>query len=117
MIKFYGYANCSTCRKAAKELEQRGVSFREIAIVEQPPTRKEIQLSLKQEGIEIKHLLNTSGVLYREMAIKDKLPNMSLSDVVDLLADHGKLIKRPFITDGRQVTLGFKDPKALHVWR
>lgn len=116
MIKFYGYANCSTCHKAAKELEKRGISYKEIAIVEQPPTKQEIQLALKQTGIQIKHLLNTSGVLYREMKIKEKLPKMNHSEVVDLLANNGKLIKRPFITDGKQVTVGFKDPQVLRVW-
>lgn len=116
MIKFYGYSNCSTCSKALKELKRKKVVVQEISIVEQAPTKKEILLALKQKGIEMKHLLNTSGVLYREMGLKDKIPQMSRDEVVDLLSRHGKLVKRPFITDGVRVTLGFREAKLLDIW-
>jgi arsenate reductase len=114
-LKFYGYKNCDTCRKAKKFLEKSSVKFTDIEITENPPSVSSLKLALKNE-IPLKKLFNTSGLVYREMNIKEKLPKMSEKEALDLLAKNGKLIKRPFVTDGKTVTVGFKEDVFEDAW-
>lgn len=114
MIKLYGYMKCGTCRKAIKWLYTHGVEYQFIDITEKPPTRALLKALLKQ--YQLKQLFNTSGVMYRELGIKDKLPSMSPADAVDLLATNGKLCKRPVVTDGTRHTVGFKEDAFAEVW-
>lgn len=108
-MKFYQYKKCSTCVKAKKFLEARDVNYKDMAIVETPPTKKELTFMLKEYGGEIKKLFNTSGVMYRELKIKDKLPKMSSNEAIELLSKNGKLIKRPFLVSGEFGLVGFKE--------
>ncbi|MBS1972575.1 MAG: arsenate reductase family protein [Bdellovibrionales bacterium] len=111
-IKVYEYAGCSTCKKALKYLDANKVKYQTIPIVEQPPTKvelKEMLAHVKADGGEIKKLFNTSGVLYKEMKISEKLSGMSEAEALDLLAKHGKLIKRPFVLGKDFGLLGFKE--------
>ncbi len=96
-MKLYQYPNCSTCRKAVKYLTEQGCEFTSINIVEQPPTKSELRVMLKSYEGNIRKLFNTSGLQYRELNMKEKLPRMTSSELIDLLAGNGKLIKRPFL--------------------
>ncbi len=109
-MKVYEYKNCDTCRKALKFLDKKKIEFKSVAIVEQPPTQAELQAMLKHLGGDLKKLFNTSGQLYRELKISEKLPSMSESEALALLAKHGKLVKRPFVVskDG-PLFVGFKE--------
>ncbi|MFL5813963.1 MAG: arsenate reductase family protein [Bdellovibrionia bacterium] len=108
-IRVYEYANCSTCKKALKFLDQKKVSYERVAIVDQPPTVAELKEMLAHQKGEIKKLFNTSGQLYRELGVSEKLPSMSEAEALKLLSKHGKLVKRPFVLTGEQGLVGFKE--------
>lgn len=116
-IKVYEYKACSTCQKARKYLDAKGTRYELIPIVEQPPTLTELKkmlVYLKDAGGSIKSLFNTSGVQYRELAIAEKLKaGLSESAALALLAENGKLIKRPFLLTEKSGTVGFKE----EVWQ
>lgn len=116
MLTFYGYDKCSTCRNAKKWLDERNVEYRAIDITQQPPRAAELKRVLRHSDAELRQLFNTSGQLYREMNIKDRLPTMSESEALDLLAQHGKLIKRPIVTDAKRATVGFRPERFAQVW-
>ncbi|MFI5345187.1 MAG: arsenate reductase family protein [Elusimicrobiota bacterium] len=107
-VKVYEYAGCSTCRKALKFLDARGVDYRSVPIVETPPSAAELKAMLGFAG-ELRRLFNTSGVLYREMGVGEKLRTMSEDAAIALLAKHGKLVKRPFVLLKDRGLLGFKE--------
>jgi arsenate reductase (glutaredoxin) len=107
-VKVYEYEGCSTCRKALKFLDARGVAYQAVPIVETPPSKAELKTMLKHAG-ELKRLFNTSGVLYREMGVGEKLKTLSEDDALALLAKHGKLVKRPFVLLKDRGLLGFKE--------
>lgn len=108
-IKFYQYKKCSTCVKAGKYLVSKKVTFKDIPIVETPPTKTELKKMLKAYEGNIKKLFNTSGVMYRELKLKDKVEKMSDTDAIDLLSKNGKLIKRPFLLTSKGSAVGFKE--------
>lgn len=109
-MKLYQYPNCSSCRKAAKFLTEHGVAFASINIVEQPPSMAELTIMLNCYDGNIRKLFNTSGVQYRELNMKEKLPSLSNNEAINLLAGNGKLIKRPFLlTDDAAGVVGFKE--------
>lgn len=116
MLKFYGYDNCGTCRKAERWLTDQGVAFEKIAIVDTPPPAKLLKEILAGGDYKLSDLFNKSGVQYRELNMKDKLPTMSEADAVKLLAGNGKLCKRPIVTDGKTHTVGFKDDVFAARW-
>lgn len=113
MIKIYEYKQCSTCVKALKFLDAKGVKYEKIAIVEKPPTKTELKKMigfLKEKGGTFKNLFNTSGQLYREFDISTKLKNgMSEAEALELLSANGKLVKRPFVLTDNSGTVGFKE--------
>lgn len=115
-IKFYTYPKCGTCRKAKKWLDDHGVSYEEIHIVENPPSKEEIQSYYEKSGLELKKFFNTSGMKYRELGIKDKVKTATEQELLDLLASDGMLLKRPLVTDGNQVTVGFKEEQFTEAW-
>jgi arsenate reductase (glutaredoxin) len=106
--RVYEYEGCSTCRKALKFLDASKVAYEAVPIVETPPSKAELKTMLKFAG-ELKRLFNTSGVLYREMGVGEKLKTMSEDDALALLAKHGKLVKRPFVLLQDRGLLGFKE--------
>lgn len=108
MLKFYGYKKCSTCRNAQKELEAKGLEYKEFDITTTPPSQALLKKALSS-GYTIKDLFNKSGVQYRELNMKEKLPKMSDKEALALLSSNGKLVKRPITTDGTKVTVGYKD--------
>lgn len=108
MLKVYEYAGCSTCKNALKFLDARKVAYERIPIVEKPPTVAELKRMLAHVG-ELKKLFNTSGQVYREMKLGEKLPSLSEAEALKLLAANGKLIKRPFALSATQGLVGFKE--------
>jgi arsenate reductase len=107
-VKVYQYSKCSTCRKALKWLDARGVGYDNIDIVTSPPNKAELKRALKA-GIPLKKLFNTSGQSYRDGGWGDKLPKTTEAQAIDALVADGKLIKRPFILSGDQVLVGFDE--------
>ena len=108
-VLFVEYPKCTTCKRAKKHLETLGVEFEDRHIVEACPTKEEIMTWHKMSGLPLKKFFNTSGMLYRELHLKDRLPEMSEEEQYDLLASNGMLIKRPVLVKGEQVLLGFKE--------
>lgn len=111
-LKLYEYNKCSTCKKAIKFLEAKKVKFDKVDITLDPPSKtqlKKMLKHLKSNGGKINNLFNTSGVLYREMDMKNKLPELSEDQALELLSKHGKLIKRPFILTTDSGVVGFKE--------
>ena len=105
---FVCYPKCSTCKKARKWLDENGIAFDERDIKEDNPTRKELVKWHKQSGLPLRKFFNTSGMLYRELQLKDKLPNMTEDEMYDLLASDGMLVKRPLLIKDDAVLVGFK---------
>ena len=108
-IVFFCYPKCSTCQKAKKWLEEKSVEFIERDIVKNNPTEAELKKFYKKSKKELKKFFNTSGILYKEMDLKDKLPTMTEEEMLKLLATDGKLVKRPMIVTKDFVLNGFKE--------
>ncbi len=106
---FIEYPKCSTCKKAKKYLEEHGIEFEDRHIVEENPTKEELAEWIRISGKPIKKFFNTSGMKYRELGLKDKLPKMSEEEQIELLASDGMLVKRPLLIDGEMVLAGFKE--------
>ncbi len=106
---FLEYPKCSTCQKAKKWLDERGVKYTDRHIVENNPTYEELKEWYGRSGLPLKRFFNTSGNMYKELQLKDKLPNMSEEEQLQLLATHGMLVKRPIIVDGNTILTGFKE--------
>ena len=103
------YRKCSTCIKALKWLEENKIGFEERPIVEQNPTYEELKEWYKKSGLPLKKFFNTSGLLYKEMKLKDKLPIMTEDEQLQLLATNGMLVKRPLVVGDDFVLTGFKE--------
>ena len=108
-MKIYEYKTCSTCKKALKFLDAKGIAYEKIDIASQAPSKKELKTMLGFYDGNIKKLLNTSGQVYRQMGLKDKLADMTDSEVIDLLHANGKLCKRPFLISDDFGLVGFKE--------
>ncbi len=106
---FIEYPKCSTCKKAKKWLDDHHVEYTDRHIVEDNPTYDELKDWYEKSGLPLKKFFNTSGMLYREMQLKDKLPAMSDEDKLKLLATDGMLVKRPLIVSDNLVLTGFKE--------
>ncbi len=108
-VLFVEYPKCSTCKKAKKWLEENQVAFLDRHIVEENPTKEELREWHKKSGFPLKKFFNTSGMLYRELELKDKLPTMTEEEQYELLAGNGMLVKRPVVVGEDFVLLGFKE--------
>lgn len=106
---FICYPKCSTCRKAEKWLDENNIEYTKRDIAEDNPSYDELKEWHSVSGLPLKRFFNTSGVLYREMKLKDRLPEMSEEDQLSLLATDGMLVKRPLLVDGDCVLVGFKE--------
>ncbi|MCI5869030.1 MAG: arsenate reductase family protein [Dorea sp.] len=103
------YRKCSTCQKALKWLESHQVEFEERPIVEEHPTYEELKKWYEKSGLPLKKFFNTSGMLYKEMKLKDKLAEMDEEEQLKLLATNGMLVKRPMVIGEDFVLVGFKE--------
>ncbi|MCC8061430.1 MAG: arsenate reductase family protein [Clostridiales bacterium] len=106
---FIEYPKCSTCKKAKKWLDEHGAEYTDRHIVEERPTYNELKDWYKKSGLPLKKFFNTSGNLYKELQLKDKLPLMTEEEQLQLLSSNGMLVKRPLIVDNDIVIAGFKE--------
>ena len=106
---FVCYPKCSTCQKAKAWLQERGVAFDERDIKQDNPTEQELRAWHEKSGLPLKRFFNTSGLQYKALGLKDKLPNMSEEEQLALLATDGMLVKRPLVVGDDFVLVGFKE--------
>lgn len=105
---FVNYPKCSTCVKARKFLGDKGMNFTDRHIKEQNPTYEELKAWWEKSGLPLKRFFNTSGMAYRALELKDKLPTMSDDEQLKLLASDGMLVKRPILVTEKTVLVGFR---------
>ena len=108
-VLFIEYPPCSTCQKAKKWLTAHNVEFTSRHIKEQNPTAEELTAWIAESGLSVKKFFNTSGLLYKSMALKDKLPSMTQEEQIALLATDGMLVKRPLMIGDGFILVGFKE--------
>lgn len=109
MLKFICYPKCTTCQKAKKYLDERGAEYEMRDIKTENPSFEELKEWYILSGLPLKKFFNTSGLLYKSMALKDKLPSMSEEEMLELLATDGMLVKRPLLVGEDFVLTGFKE--------
>jgi len=118
-MKVYEYANCGTCKKALKFLDKNGATYQKISITEQPPSMNELKEMLghlQARGLSYKNLFNTSGVQYRELGISQMIQDgLSETQALQMLAQNGKLIKRPFLLTKNSGTVGFQEQEWISI--
>lgn len=105
---FLEYPKCSTCRNAKKWLDEQGIVYEDRHIVDHHPSAAELKSWIGQSKLPLKNFFNTSGLVYKSLQLKDKLPGMTEEEQIELLASDGKLIKRPLLISDEQVLVGFK---------
>ncbi len=108
---FVCYPKCTTCGKARSYLQSKGIQFEERNIKDENPKRHELEEWYRKSGLPLSKFFNTSGILYRELSLKDKLVNMSESEMLDLLSSNGMLVKRPILIADSFVLVGFNEKK------
>ena len=106
---FINYPKCSTCKKAEKFLKENNIEFINRNIVEENPSAEELALWMEKSGLEPRKFFNTSGVLYRDMNLKDKIKTMSKEEMIEILSTNGMLVKRPLLVMDDKVLVGFKE--------
>ena len=109
MIKFICYPKCTTCQKAKKWLDDNKIEYKLRDIKENNPSLEELTAWYNMSGLPLKKFFNTSGLLYKQMELKDKLPTMSEDEQLKLLATDGMLVKRPLVYGNDLVLIGFKE--------
>ncbi|MFD1849380.1 arsenate reductase family protein [Oceanobacillus bengalensis] len=115
-LTFYWYPKCGTCQKAKKWFDMNQVAYNEVHIVEEVPSKEQILTLIEKSGLPGKKFFNTSGKKYRELNIKDKIKDLATEEMAEILATDGILIKRPIVTDGEKVTVGFKEEVYKENW-
>ena len=113
MVKVYCYSRCTTCKRALKWLNDKGVEYELTDIKEGHPDKEELRKYYSMSGLPLKRFFNTSGLTYREMGLSKKLPDMSEEDQLALLATDGMLVKRPLVVGDDFVLTGFKEDEWL----
>ncbi len=104
---FLQYPKCGTCRKAKNWLNENKIDYTDRMIVDEKPTIEELKLWISKSGLPIKKFFNTSGVIYKELNLKEKLPNLTEEEQISLLSTDGKLVKRPLLITDEMVLVGF----------
>lgn len=107
-MQFICYEKCTTCQKARKWLDEQGVAYEVRPIKEDRPTLEELTRWYRQSGLPLRRFFNTSGLLYKSMELKDRLPAMTEEEQLNLLASDGMLVKRPLLVGDDVVLVGFK---------
>ena len=116
-LTFYWYPNCGTCKKAKKWFEDNQIDYTSVHIVEETPSKEQLFNLIGKSGLPAKKFFNTSGKKYRELNIKDKIKDANTEEMVEILATDGMLIKRPIVTNGEKVTVGFKEEMFQETWK
>lgn len=106
---FIEYPKCSTCKKAKKWLDDHNIKYEDRHIIENNPTFDELKEWYHKSNLDIKRFFNTSGMLYKEMNLKDKLLNMNEDEMIEILSTNGMLVKRPLIISDDVILTGFKE--------
>ena len=106
---FLEYPSCTTCKKAKAWLQSKGLEFTARHIKEENPTAEELSGWQEKSGLELKKFFNTSGLVYKDLGLKDKLPGLSREEQLDRLASNGMLVKRPIVVTEDAVLVGFKE--------
>lgn len=106
---FIEYPKCTTCKKAYKYLNEKNIEVKRVDIVQCTPSKQELASYIEKSGLEAKKFFNTSGKLYKEMNLKDKVKDMSKEEICELLSENGMLIKRPILVTEDKVLVGFKE--------
>lgn len=114
-VLFVEYPKCTTCIKAKKFLKENGIEFEARHIAEDNPTASELNKWIDKSGLEIKKFFNTSGKLYKEMNLKDKIKDMTREECVELLSTNGMLVKRPILVKDDKVLVGFKEDQYKEI--
>ena len=109
MIKVYCYSKCTTCKKALKWLDDNNVKYELIDIKENNPDEATIRKYYEKSGLALKKFFNTSGMIYRDLGLSKKLPDMTEEEQIKLLASDGMLVKRPLLVSGNLILTGFKE--------
>ncbi|MFI2856448.1 arsenate reductase family protein [Paenibacillus sp. JSM ZJ436] len=117
LLTVYHYPACGTCKKAVKWLQGEGHELDLQHIKDQPPSAEELQALIQRSGLDIKKFFNTSGEVYKQMNLKDKLAGMTDDEKIRLLSSNGMLIKRPIVSDGAKTTVGFKEEVFNENWK
>ncbi|WP_156300311.1 Spx/MgsR family RNA polymerase-binding regulatory protein [Streptobacillus canis] len=107
-MKYIQYPKCTTCQKALKHLEEKGCKLEKRHIVDEKLSKEELKEIYEKSGLDIKKMFNTSGILYKEMNLKEKLDTMTLDEKLEVLSTNGMLVKRPILIDGDKVIIGYK---------
>ena len=113
MNKLYCYPRCTTCKKAVKWLEENGIDYEYKHIVEETPSKEDIKKYYKESGLPLKRFFNTSGNVYKELNLKEKLAEMSEDEQFELLASNGMVLKRPLLIGKDFVLVGFKEAEWI----
>lgn len=108
-VLFLEYPKCTTCKKAKKWLEEHQVAFDDRHIVEENPTAEELKMWHEKSGLPLKRFFNTSGMIYRQEGLKDRIPTMTEEEQYEILATNGMLVKRPLVIGDDFVLVGFKE--------
>lgn len=108
-MQFIEYPKCTTCQKAKKYLVDHKIDFKDRMIKEETPTIEELTSWIKKYNLDTKKLFNTSGIKYRELNLKEKIPSMTEKERIELLASDGMLIKRPLLVMNDKILIGFKE--------
>lgn len=103
------YPKCGTCRKAEKWLKEHGIDYKYRPIKEEKPTKEELSLWLRQSKLPVNKFFNTSGLLYKEQNMKEKVKTLPEDDLLTILASDGLMVKRPIVLSGNSVLVGFKE--------
>lgn len=114
-LRFIHYPKCTTCQKAKAFLETHGAAFAARDIKQQNPTYEELHALWQKSGLPLRRFFNTSGLLYKELSLKDKLPAMSEEEQLRLLATDGMLVKRPILEGTAFVLVGFREAEWQRV--
>ena len=114
-MKFICYPKCSTCRKAKKWLDEHNAEYTERHIADKKPIYDELKEWYEKSRLPLKKFFNTSGLLYKEMKLKDKLPSMSEEEQLRLLATNGMLVKRPILVTEDKILVGFKEAEWAEI--
>ena len=109
MLNFLCYPKCTTCQKAQKWLDENNISYDLRNIKEENPTAEELEQWYRDSGLPLRRFFNTSGLIYKSMDLKNKLPAMSEEEMISLLASDGMLVKRPILVGEGVVLVGFKE--------
>ena len=114
--QFICYKKCSTCKKAEKLLRELEIDFDSREIMDDNPTSEELHSWIEVSGLPLKSFFNTSGIMYRELNLKDKLPTLTDDEAIDLLATSGRLVKRPILIHANTILVGFRESDYLELF-